>query len=333
MAKQNAVITPAAEEAGAGRWKRWRERRTLGCAGSLLVSVVLSAILVFLIELIARGSLQQTPDFFQQPFRGLTTIVLFTLLLVGFDALLGRRHNGILFIAPLALLLAAIGHQKSLYLGDPLYPTDFLYSRQIIELAPLLVRERPMTAAFIVAGGLAAIILHVGLWRFWRRRFPAIRWRMRVARLAVVLPALAFFVSIMDFATFSWTRDRLQIIPIMWDQKENYASNGFAIAFALNVPMAKVKAPPSYEDDARRHPAGAVGISMPADKPDIIVVMSESFWDRRCCPTPRSRRTRCRTCAPRSGSMFCRNWRMTANVEFEALTGFSNAFLPYGSIP
>ncbi len=72
---------------------------------------------------------------------------------------------------------------------------------------------------------------------------------MRVARLAVVLPALAFFVSIMDFATFSWTRDRLQIIPIMWDQKENYASNGFAIAFALNVPMAKVKAPPSYEDD------------------------------------------------------------------------------------
>ena len=51
---------------------------------------------------------------------------------------------------------------------------------------------------------------------------------------------LAFFVSIMDFATFSWTRDRLQIIPIMWDQKENYASNGFAIAFALNVPMAKV---------------------------------------------------------------------------------------------
>ena len=24
---------------------------------------------------------------------------------------------------------------------------------------------------------------------------------------------------------------------------------------------------------------------------------------------------------------------MTANIEFEALTGFSNAFLPYGSIP
>ena len=61
-----------------------------------------------------------------------------------------------------------------------------------------------------------------------------------------MLPALAFFVSIMDYATFSWTRDRLQIIPMMWDQKENYAINGFALAFALNVPMAKVQAPPSY---------------------------------------------------------------------------------------
>ena len=38
--------------------------------------------------------------------------------------------------------------------------------------------------------------------------------------------------------------------------------------------------------------------------------------------------------AVRSGSMFSPEFGgMTANVEFEALTGFSNAFLPYGSIP
>ena len=73
--------------------------------------------------------------------------------------------------------------------------------------------------------------------------------RARGARLAVALPALLFFGSIMDYATFSWARDRLQIFPMMWDQKENYASNGFAIAFALNVPMAKVSAPKGYAED------------------------------------------------------------------------------------
>ena len=309
----------------------------LGAAGSLAITLLVSAALVFSIELIVRGSFRQTLDFFEQPFRpGWTTIVLFTLLLIGFDALFGRRHNGVLLVAPLALLLAAIGHQKSLYLGDPLYPTDFLYSQQIFELTPLLVRERPITAVIIAVGGAAALVLLVALWRYWRRRFPAIRMRGRIARLAVVVPALAFFVSIMDFATFSWTRDRLQIFPIMWDQKENYASNGFAIAFALNVPMAKVKAPPSYEDKVLDAIVpGPSGISMPEEKPDVIVVMSESFWDPTLLPQTRiTPDPMPNVRALRSGSMFSPEFGgMTANVEFEALTGFSNAFLPYGSIP
>ena len=50
----------------------------------------------------------------------------------------------------------------------------------------------------------------------------------------------------MDYATFSWARDRLQIIPMMWDQKENYTFNGFTLAFALNLPMANVPAPAAY---------------------------------------------------------------------------------------
>ena len=305
-------------------------------AGSLLATVLFSAALVFCVEWIFRGSLAPTLEFFSQPFRpGWTTVVVFALLLTGLDALLGRRHNGVLIVAPVALLLAAVGHQKSLYLGDPLYPADFLYARQILELMPLLVADRPYLAIGLAVGGIVAIGLLFALWRFIRS-FGPIRLRLRVARLAVVVPALVFFVSIMDFATFSWTRDRLQIIPMMWDQKENYASNGFAIAFALNMPMAKVKAPPSYEDevlDAIRPAHGA--ISMPAEKPDIIVVMSESFWDPTLLPgttiTPDPMPT---VRAMQSGSMFSPEFGgMTANVEFEALTGFSNAFLPYGSIP
>ena len=75
--------------------------------------------------------------------------------------------------------------------------------------------------------------------------------------------------------------------------------------------------------------------SVPAEKPDIIVVMSESFWDPTKLPgvtitpdpIPNVR-------ALRSGYMFSPEFGgMTANIEFEALTGFSNAFLPEGSIP
>ena len=337
LVKHDAVIqagdVPARDaQTTAGPGGRRLMRSTL----SLAVTILFSAALVFCVEWIFRGSLGPTVDFFSQPFRpGWTTVALFTLLLTGLDALLGRRHNGILLVAPVVLLLAAIGHQKSLYLGDPLYPADFLYARQILELMPLLVAERPLLAVLLAIGGIAAIVVLASLWRY-ARSFSPIELRLRLARLVVVLPALAFFVSIMDFATFSWTRDRLQIIPMMWDQKENYASNGFAIAFALNMPMAKVKAPPSYEDDVLDAIRPAQGtISMPEEKPDVIVVMSESFWDPTLLPgttiTPDPMPT---VRALRSGSMFSPEFGgMTANVEFEALTGFSNAFLPYGSIP
>ena len=306
-------------------------------AGYGFVSLLASASLVFAIELIFRGNLAATVDFFLQPFKpGWTTVILFTLILIGLDALLGRKHQSLTIVAPVTLGLAFVGHQKSLYLGDPLYPTDFLYARQILELMPLLVRERPLTGIALAAGIVLVLGLLVYAWRLCRRRMPAITYKGRIARLVLTLPLLAFFVSLMDYASFSWTRDRLQIIPMMWDQKENYNSNGFALAFALNVPMAHVTAPKDYSEKtiaAIKRPD--VAVSVPPEKPDIIVVMSESFWDPTVLPgvsiSPDPIAT-ARTLG--SGSVFSPEFGgMTANVEFEALTGFSNAFLPAGSIP
>lgn len=331
--KARGVEIHAAGEVSRASW-----RRGARAIAPLATTMLIAAALVFTIEWIARGDFMSTVWFFLQPFKpGWTTVIVFSLVLILLDAIFARRHIGILILAPVTLALAFVGQQKVHYLGDPLYPTDFLFARQIMELMPLLVNERPWLAVGIVAAILAAIGGLVWLWRVWRRRAPVLSRRYRLQRLAVVVPALAFFVSIMDYATFSWTRDRLQIIPMMWDQKENYASNGFALAFAMNVPMAKVSAPPAYSDKVLDNiQASGVGqIEMPQDKPDVIIVMSESFWDPTQLPNtkitpdpmPNVR-------ANRSGSIFSPEFGgMTANVEFEALTGFSNAFLPYGSIP
>ncbi|MGP2492446.1 LTA synthase family protein [Mesorhizobium sp. PUT5] len=300
-------------------------------------SLLASATLVFAIELIFRGDFGSTTGFFLQPFKpGWTTIVLFTLTVIALDALLGRAYQALILVAPLTLTLAFIGHQKSHYLGDPLYPTDFLFARQIVDLLPLLVRERPLTGLAMVAGLAGVLALLIFAWRQCCRRIRVMSYRGRAARLALCIPLLASFVSIMDYATFSWTRDRLNIIPMMWDQKENYNSNGFALAFALNVPMAHVTAPAGYSDKAIAAIAKPqVTASVPADKPDIIIVMSESFWDPTELPgvtiTPDPIPT---VRSLQSGSVFSPEFGgMTANVEFEALTGFSNAFLPAGSIP
>ena len=328
------------DDAGADPLGRtaWRTPMWLRALSTFAITLACAALLVLAVEIVARGSVGQSFAFLRDFGRpAWSTILIFSLLMTALDAMLGRRLLSPLILAPPLLVLAWTGSQKSYYLGDPLYPTDFLYYRQIVELLPLLVRDRPLTAIFAGAGIVVAFVGFVVAWLILSKRCRPLSFQARALRLVVALPLIAFVVSILDYRTFSWTRDRLNIIPMMWDQKENYAANGFALAFALNLPMATVAEPQGYGAEALNRIAGGgwPAATVPEEKPDIVIVMSESYWDASRLPgvkilpdpIPTTR-------ALQSGHVFSPEFGgMTANVEFEALTGFSNAFLPYGSIP
>jgi phosphoglycerol transferase MdoB-like AlkP superfamily enzyme len=315
-----------------------RHARTLAGIRSALLSLFLATALVFAVEVIARRSFSETIAYFINPTRpAWTTVGIFFLVLLALDALFGRAHKAALLVLPLAVLPAFISQQKQVFLSDPLYPTDFLFGRQIMELMPVLVKDRPWTAVGVVIGLIAAIIIIGLLLRYAWRNFPKLTRRERAARIVFAVPLLIAFWNVMDYTQFSWIRDRLHVIPAMWDQAENYRRNGFALAFMINLPMANISAPAGYMADAIERipvkplPAGTTHRS----KPDVIVLMSESFWDPTLLPnvelTPDPMPT---VRELQGGTVFSPEFGgMTANIEFEALTGFSNAFLPYGSIP
>ncbi|PZM13233.1 cation tolerance protein CutA [Rhizobium tubonense] len=268
---------------------------------------------------------------------GYTTVGVLILVMLSLDALFGRAYQSALVVVPLAIIPAIVSSQKQHYLSDPLYPSDFLFARQIMQLMPVIVKDRPGTAVAVAIGIVVALVALALLWRYAWRHFQVLSRRARLTRLSICLPVFAAFVSLMDYSQYSAMRDHLQVIPIMWDQKENYSHNGFIMAFSLNVPMAHVQAPAGYAREAiDAIPARNYGyLSGPREKPDVIMLMSESFWDPTRIsnltftpdPLPNVR-------AAQSGYVFSPEFGgMTANVEFEALTGFSNAFLPYGSIP
>lgn len=335
----SAVATTAVEKGFAAESGRpARLAKTMTMVGSVGLTFLLAVVTVAVVELITRKSTGDTVTFlttYAQP--GWTTCALFLLAFLGFDALIGRQHKAVLVLAPIAVLLAFVSEQKQIFLTDPLYPTDLLFGRQIMELMPALVRDRPWTAAFVAIGSVSAIAALVSVWVLAWKRFRPLTLKERALRLAIAVPLLTGFASIMDYNQFSWVRDRLNVFPIMWDQTENYRHNGFMLAFAINLPMANVKAPAGYSADAIDHiyqeplPAGTSHRS----KPDVIVVMSESLWDPtrlknvKLTPDPMPvvrQNTTGAVFSPEFGGL-------TANVEFEALTGFSNAFLPTGSIP
>lgn len=304
-----------------------------------LVNLALAALLLVIgMEWIARGTLHDVVDFLTSVSRpGMTTVVAVLLALMAMDALMGRHYQSLLIATPLLVVPALMSAQKQLYLSDPLYPSDLLFGRQIIELLPAMLKAQPFTAVLLVLSICLAITAFVVIWRKLRQHTPAMRMRARFLRLLVAVPLLAGLGSLLEYSQYSRLRDRLNIIPMMWDQKENYRQNGFVMAFAFNIPMANVTAPATYgentiADIASDSSAFAVNNSK---RPDIIFLMSESLWDPTRLdtvsltpdPMPTIR-------AKQSGHVFSPEFGgMTSNVEFEALTGFSNAFLPYGSIP
>lgn len=294
---------------------------------------------VVMMELAARTGLGDMGSFLLAANRpGPTAIMVVFLLLLAADALFGRLFLSLFALVPPLLLLAFISGQKRLYLADPLYPIDLPYGgRQVFELLPAMVEARPLAAVAMLAGVLAAAGGLAYAWLKLRPHLPVLNARARITRLAISLPLLAGFASIMDYREFSWTRSQLGIDPIVWDQTENYHHNGFLLAFLLNLPMASLNAPATYSAETIE----GISSRMPAlagagnRRPDVIMVMSESLWDPTRLkdvslkPDPMSWMRR-----NFSGNVFSPEFGgMTPNVEFEALTGFSNAFLPTGAIP
>jgi phosphoglycerol transferase MdoB-like AlkP superfamily enzyme len=322
------------QKIGAARQKS----ATLRLLLSLSLTLFFSLSIVVAVEWVARGEFGAAWSYLLSTSRpGFATIGVVMLAMLMLDALVCRAHLSALIVAPLLLLPAFISSQKQNYLSDPLYPSDFLFARQIMELMPVMVRDRPWTAAALTIGIVVGISAFIIVWRYVRSHAVVLSRKERLGRLSVCLPLMALFTSQMNPTQYSFVREKLGIIPIVWDQTENYSHNGFIVAFVLNLPMADVKSPAGYGPDAiDAMPARNYGyLSGPRRKPDVIMLMSESLWDPTRLsnvaftpdPMPTIR-------ARQSGHVFSPEFGgMTANVEFEALTGFSNAFLPYGSIP
>lgn len=301
-------------------------------------TALIAGVIVVLSEVLARGTMVDVVEYLTSSSRpGLVAVGIMFLVLCFADAIIGKAYQSTLFVAPLALLPAFFSGQKQLFLSDPLFPSDLLFGRQIMQLLPAMVAAEPVKAIALAIGSLVFIAAFVTL--IWKSRkvFPRLNLAGRGVRLALAFPLLAGFISLMDPMAFSAFRDRLNIVPMMWDQKENYRHNGFLMAFAFNVPMASVSAPAGYNHVAITDMQTDL---LPASffsgrQTDVIVVMSESLWDPTKMSSVRYSADPMPTIrAAQSGQVFSPEFGgMTANVEFEALTGFSNAFLPYGSIP
>lgn len=127
------------------------------------------------------------------------------------------------------------------------------------------------------------------------------------------------------------------------DQTKNYTENGFITAFVLNFSSLSMGAPENYSEKYLEQAFAPYQPSADSGKdfqnPDIIIVLSESFWD----PTvlngvtysddPIKNYRRIAENHPSGKMVSCTFGGGTVRPEFEILTGMTTNMLPSGNVP
>jgi phosphoglycerol transferase MdoB-like AlkP superfamily enzyme len=329
--------------------KKMRPQR-LGATISLVLFFILLPVLsVAGMELLERGSLHDTMSWImsnQSLFllnAGITfCLLIFVYALVGSLAISGA-------ISTLLLgLMALISYMKVTMIGEPFFPWDILLNKESMDIASLVTGK----AALIRIGAIIVSIIVV----------LALRWIIPRTTISIISRIGLGLFSLYALYAFGIKTplagkilDHIGVNEIVWNQQENYANNGTALAFTLNVKNSIVQKPETYSDEAigsvaaniesvsqtQTQPAmkKASVDTLQGKKPNVIFIMSEAFWDPTLLsnvkfsedPLPTIHRLQKEST---SGYLLSPQFGGgTSNVEFEVLTGNSMSFLPGGSIP
>lgn len=246
-------------------------------------------------------------------------------------ALTGRVARAVVFSGGLLVAMAAINAAKLSILGAPFLAWDLLFARQIWAMAASISTLAAVGIAVCLAGLCLLAVLTA------RRNRANVRLSSRA-----ILAACAVAVA----AVSQDALPRLAGMPnTIWNQAENAEVNGYLATFALNVSPLLVRQPGSYGPEVvarllehNEYLIAEAADGAPAKRPSLIILMSESFHDLLdvaydASQNPLENFSRLAASHPSFRLVSPSFGGNTCNVEFEALTGLSNAFLPDGSIP
>lgn len=272
-----------------------------------LITVVLLALFVFSLEIV-------------MPFAGATAMA-----------------------ATLFCLLSFASREKVAKLGVPATPTDLLLSHQYLDVSYIMWGSY---AYLFMAAGVVLILF--ALWWLHRKSSQAQQVRNWIPIFFRAASGLLIFclVAFPDYnyytARYRQSRvaealDHWGIHNLNFDSLSNANTNGQLIAFLMNARSAVIRPPEGYSPQRVQALLGNAQESLPVtgSRPDVVVIMSEAFWDPSRLPGMRySNALLDAAQTTQRGWMFSPVFGgYTANTEFEALSSLSNGLLPVGSIP
>jgi phosphoglycerol transferase MdoB-like AlkP superfamily enzyme len=315
--------------------------------------LVCSFLLVLIIETVNRKSFLKSYYWIVSYWRSgcITILVLWTAALT-LTAIIGTPAISIIILASVVLCIVFINTEKMRYLDEPLHPRDFLSLRQIMMLKPLIkksieIKRIIYTFIKLCIGSSIFLIVTYNFTEMLGVISSDVGIYIFLLSMGLIISHIAIFLN--KFSVNSMSEhsvlEKFNITNIDWNMKENIDKNGLILSQIINIRPAIIKKPVTYGKNNvinlmnKDYNTKIVSRRSINQMPNIIIIMNEAFWDPSLLPNvdfssdPMSftksllrKNGENRIFSPVYGGY-------TSNVEFEALTGLSNYFLPRGSIP
>ncbi|WP_141557883.1 LTA synthase family protein [Bacillus cereus] len=258
---------------------------------------------------------------------------------------LGRIFLSTTITSVVLLVFAMVNYFKIMFRGDPFYPSDFTQIAHMDSVIPMVMESFSFWNMFLVIVGIGLLICVV---MYIRKYIPVIKSHIIIRIILVCGSAFMVYAYSNYPNTFMNNLFQKGGVDIRaWNQAMNYKVNGFVIGFLSNLDTTVIEEPQGYSKenmqriakDIEKTYGGNIGAQKKVEKPNIVFIMSEAFWDPTKLtnlsfsedPVPNLHHYMenfpgGQTISPTFGGN-------TANTEFEALTSYSMSLLMPGSIP
>lgn len=346
MRKDNETLLPLGAETESERPRR-KATGLLWQAGGLVLTVFVSQFLLQWFQNDLNLDLVLHFIFSWHTEKFLLSMLVLMVPLLWLWALMGRpRRANLLFLVG-TVLIGLITFEKMRQRNEPLYPSDF---RMVTELGFLLEMVPPGFLAILIILALAAA---AGIyWQVHHRK------RDGSYRLQAGVRIVLFLFTSMGLVYLSRFQEPGNLLKKAYDrtaywipysQEMNYYNVGFVGGFLYNFSSSPMVPPDGFSPEGlaaimEEYEGKAAAINAERNQPrveaNVIYVMNESFADPlelsglslKEDPIPFTRRL---MGEQRGGEMLSQGYGGgTANIEFEALTGFSmEPFAPNISTP
>jgi len=303
---------------------------------SRVMILILPLLLMAMVEFLERGNVQDLHTWvLHHPLSMVLAYFVVGALYLFLIAVTGRSRLSFWLLCMLLLPLGAISGSKLKAIGAPYYPWDLYFNNQLVEYRRFLSAYLNLRIIGILAVCLLVVaVLFYVIMRKRPARFHPVE-RGLYGIIAIVLMCSLYMDKPIPFMNM------YGLYTVPWDQTITYDENGYLFSSVQMLGFLKVAKPDGYSKQAvagvmnqiPQQPAAAAE----KKKPNIIVMLSESFWD----PTIMKNIHFSEDPIPFLHNLqktYTSGWMLspqfggsTANVEFEVLS--SNSMRFFGQSP